>query len=211
MNVKNIVVFGSTGRTSRHLINQALANGYNVTAFARDTARLPTGDQNLKVAQDDIRDPRQVEEAIKGQDAVLSALGQTPGSSPDVLSVAVSHIVPAMKAHGVDRLVFQTGAGVADPRDQPSFGSRVIVPLLKLLSPKVLADAENAVATIRGSDVDWIVVRVPRLSDAPAKGQYQSGYLRPGFTPVSRADVANFMLKQLTDDTYLRQAPIVSY
>jgi putative NADH-flavin reductase len=210
MTPKRIAVFGATGRTGRPLVDQALAAGYHVTAFARNPAKLPISHERLTVVQGDINDPDRIAEAVKGQDAVLSALGQTSNSTGDVLAVAATHIITAMKAHGVDRLVFQTGAGVADPKDQPSFGSRVIVPLLKLLSPKVLADAERAVETIRRSDVDWIIVRVPRLSDAPARGAYRTGYLRPGFTPVSRADVANFMLKQIADDTYLRQAPIVS-
>ncbi len=208
-----IALFGATGATGRRLMEQALAAGHEVTAFVRDPSRLTRRHDRLKIVQGDVRDPEAVEAAIIGQDAVISALGQTRShpSRKDVMIVAAEHIVAAMKKQGVRRLVTLVGAGVAFPQDRPSRAGRVMSALLKLLAGDVLADAEHHARIIQASDLDWVIVRVPRLSEAPAKGAYRTGYQSPGFGAVSRDDVADFMLKQVTDDTYLREAPIVSY
>ena len=208
-----IALFGATGATGRRLMEQGLAAGHEVTAFVRDPARVTTRHDRLKIVQGDVRDPEAVEAAIIGQDAVISALGQTRSrpSTKDVMTVAAEHIVAAMRKHGVRRLVTLVGAGVAFPQDRPSRPGQVMSALLKLLAGDVLADAERDAQIIQASDLDWVIVRVPRLSEAPAKGAYRTGYQRPGFGAISRDDVADFMLKQVTDDTYLREAPIVSH
>jgi putative NADH-flavin reductase len=205
-----LAIFGATGRTGAHLIEQALAAGHGVRALARDPSRLSTGQPELVVVRGDIRDADRVRETIAGQEAVLSVLGSTK-TDQEVVRVGARQIVDAMQQEGVRRLIFLTGAGVKRPQDPSSVGSVVFVPLLKLLSPKVLADAEQAVATIVASDLDWTIVRVPRLGDGPPTGAYRHGYIRAGFAALARADVAGFMLQQLTDPRYIREAPIISY
>jgi putative NADH-flavin reductase len=205
-----LAIFGATGRTGAHLVEQALAAGHSVRALARDPSRLSTGQPELAVVRGDIRDADRVRETIAGQEAVLSVLGSTK-TDQEVLQVGARQIVDAMRQEGVRRLIVLTGAGVKWPQDPPSVASVVFVPLLKLLSPRVLRDAELAVATIVASDLDWTIVRAPRLGDGPRTGVYRHGYIRTGFTAVARADVAAFMLQQLTDPRYIREAPIIVY
>lgn len=83
--------------------------------------------------------------------------------------------------------------------------------LLKLMAKDVLVDAERHAEKVRASGPDWTIARVPRLSNAPAKGNYQAEFARPGFAPLSRADVAAFLPEQLDDQRFLRQAPILTY
>ncbi len=208
-----IALFGATGATGRRLMEQALAAGHEVTAFVRDASRVTTRHDRLKIVQGDVRDPEAVEAAIIGQDAVISALGQTRArpSTKDVMTVAAEHIVAAMKKQGVRRLVTLVGAGVAFPQDRPSRPGQVMSALLKLLAGDVLADAERHARIIQASDLDWVIVRVPRLSEAPAKGAYRTGYQRPGFGAVSRADVADFMLAALERKMFIREAPALTY
>jgi putative NADH-flavin reductase len=205
-----LAIFGATGRTGAHLVEQALAAGHSVRALARQPDRLATRHPELSVVQGDVRDAEAVRETIAGQEAVLSTLGSTK-TEQDVLQVGAGQVVAAMRQEGSRRLIFLTGAGVKRPQDPPSLGSVVFVPLLKLLSPRVLADAEQAVATIVASDLDWTIVRAPRLGDGLPTGAYRHGYIRAGFAPLARADVAAFMLQQLTDPRYIREAPIISY
>jgi putative NADH-flavin reductase len=208
-----IAIFGATGKVGRHLVDQALERGDRVTAFVRDPSKLTTQrHERLKVVQGNVQNPKDVEQAVAGTDAVLSALGQTKTSSKDVLTEGIKNIVAAMNKHGVRRLVSLTGAGVRDPKDEPKLVDRVIGSLLKLLQRDLLEDAVGAARVIQESDLDWVIVRAPVLNEGEKKGEYRVGYVgKESGTRLSRADLAGFMLEQTTDDTYLHQAPMVSY
>jgi putative NADH-flavin reductase len=208
-----IAIFGATGKVGRHLVDQALERGDRVTAFVRDPSKLTTQrHERLKVVQGNVQNPKDVEQAVAGTDTVLSALGQTKTSSKDVLTEGIKNIVAAMNKHGVRRLVSLTGAGVRDPKDEPKLVDRVIGSLLKLLQRDLLEDAVGAARVIQESDLDWVIVRAPVLNEAEKKGEYRVGYVgKESGTRLSRADLAGFMLEQTTDDTYLHQAPMVSY
>lgn len=207
-----ITVFGATGRTGRHLVEQALEKGHEVTALARDSSKVPTQHERLKIVRGDVLDAAAAEKAVTGSDAVLSALGPTKTSTKYVQTRGTENIVAAMRKHGVRRLVSLTGAGVRDPKDRPKLFDRVIGALLKRLQRDVLADAEGHARVIQGSGLDWVIVRGPVLTEGEKKGEYRVGYVgkNSGFK-ISRADVADFMLEQATDTTHLGQAPMVSY
>ncbi|MCU0492147.1 MAG: SDR family oxidoreductase [Chloroflexaceae bacterium] len=206
-----LTIFGATGRTGKPLVQQALAAGHEVTAFVRDPAKLGLAHERLHVVQGDVRDSAAVERAIVGADVVLSALGQTKTSTKDMQTTATRNIVAAMKHHGIRRLVSLTGAGVAAPEDQPRLMNHVISFALRMLDGDVLKDAENHAEVIRSSDLDWVIVRGPRLTEGPHTGKYRVGWVGVNTgVSISRADVADFMLKQVQDNTYLRKAPMIS-
>jgi putative NADH-flavin reductase len=116
-----IAVFGATGKVGRHLVDQALDRGDEVTVFVRDASKLTTQQrERLKVMQGDVLAPKVVEQAVVGTRAVLSALGHTKTSSKDVLTEGIKNIVAAMNEHGVRRLVSLTGAGSETPKTSPS-------------------------------------------------------------------------------------------
>lgn len=208
-----ISLFGATGKVGQHLVDQALERGDEVTAFVRDPSKLTTQQhKRLKVVQGDVLDPKDVEQAVAGTDAVLSTIGHTKTSSKDVLAEGIKNIIAAMNKHGVRRLVSLTGAGVRDPKDEPKLVDRIIGWLLKLLQKELLEDAIEQARMVKESHLDWVIVRAPVLTEGEKKGEYRIGYVgKESGTTLSRADVADFMLKQTTDDTYLHQAPMVSY
>lgn len=204
-----VAVFGASGRTGRQLVEQALAQGHEVTAFVRDPVKLDLQHERLRVLQGDVHNPEKVAEAVRGQDAVLSALApQKP--SFDAMTTGARTIIAAMEQHGVRRLITLTGAGVPDPNDRPGLINHVISFLLKRISPQVLADAQAHVDQVRSSDLDWTIVRVPVLNNGPRTGNYKVGYIGQGAgVRISRADAADFMLRQLSDNRWLRQAPVI--
>jgi putative NADH-flavin reductase len=208
-----IAIFGATGKVGRHLVDQALQRGDEVTVFVRDTSKLTTQRQErLKVVQGDVLDPKDVEQAVVGTDAVLSTIGHTKTSSKDVLTEGIKNIVAAMNKHGVRRLISLTGAGVRDPKDEPKLVDRIIGSLLELVQRDLLEDSIGQARVIKESDLEWVIVRAPVLNEGEKKGEYRIGYVgKESGTRLSRADVADFMLKQTTDDTYLHQAPVISY
>jgi putative NADH-flavin reductase len=206
-----LAIFGASGRTGIPLVEQALKAGHEVTAFVRDPAKLPVQHERLRAVQGDVQDAARVEEAVKGQDAVLMVLGHTKSSSKDVLTKATENVLAAMKKHGVKRIINLTGAGVADPADQPKLFNRVMSVLLKLMAGDLLADSERQGNLIKQSGLDWIIVRVPVLNEGPHTGNIKVGYVGQGTgTRISRADVADWMLRQIDSNTYLGRAPMIS-
>lgn len=206
----NITIFGATGKTGAHLVEQALAAGHQVVALARTPSKLASHER-LTVLQGDIGNATQVAQAIQGADAVLSVLGPTSNAPDFQVSRGTANIMAAMQAQGVRRLIVSTGAGVRDPHDAPKFFDNAIVALLQVVSKNVYADMQRTAELVRASDLDWTIVRVPMLTNDALKGKVRVGYVGNGIgTRITRADLAAFMLKQLQDNTYLRQAPAIS-
>jgi putative NADH-flavin reductase len=207
-----LVIFGSTGATGRHLVDQALDTGHGVTAVARQPDRLDDlAHADLSVLRGDVLVPEDVERAVEGQDAVLCAIGA--GADPTtVREDGTRNIVEAMEKAGVSRLICLSSLGVGDSRANLPFFTRTVI--VGIFLRHAFADHERQEAVVRQSSLDWTIVRPPHLNDGPRTGDY-----RHGFAPsdrgiegkISRADVAGFMLRQLTDDTYLRRSPGVSY
>lgn len=205
-----LTIFGASGRTGRVLVDQALAAGHAVTAFVRDPAKLPVKHDRLTAVQGDATDPAAVARAVAGADAVLCAIGHTKNSPADMQAVATRNIIAAMQKHNVKRLVSLTGAGVPAPQDEPKMFDHFMRFALATFSGKVLRDAVAHVKLIQASSLEWIVVRGPMLTDGPHTGQYKVGWVGMKAKPqVARADVADFMLKQAADTTYLGKMPMI--
>lgn len=207
-----VAIFGASGRTGRPLLDQALAAGHEVRVLVRDPSKLTIGHGRLAVIRGDVLDAEAVDETIAGTDAVLSVLGRTKTSPKDVQTRGTQNIVSAMERRGVRRLVSLTGAGVRDPRDEPKLVDRAITSLLGRLQPDVLEDGVRHAEVIKWSDLEWVIVRGPRLTEGPKRGGYRVGMVgKHSGTRISRADLAEFVLDQLSTSTHLRQMPVVSY
>jgi putative NADH-flavin reductase len=204
-----ITVFGATGRTGVPFVRQALDAGHTVVAHTRSPGKLPFADDRLVVVEGDVYTGEGVDAAVEGADAVVSVLGQTGDGPDNLLTVAGEHITAAMADHGVARFVTLVGAGVREEGETPSLSGRVMGGMLKLLAREVLADAEEHVRQIRASDLDWTVVRAPRLTEATGTGEYRAGDIDLGFESVARADVATFLLDCLEEEEYVGEMPKV--
>jgi putative NADH-flavin reductase len=202
-----LLVFGATGGSGRQIVEQALAMGHEVTAFARNPAAVRTEHPNLKVMQGDALDAASVSQAIAGQDAVLYAIGINRRSTMTVCAESTRHIIAAMKEHGVRRFVCLSAYGASETKDTALYSK-----VLRAFIGKRVEDKDRQEELVRESDLDWVLVRPPLLTNGARRGRYRAGFDIPIklFSSVSRADVAEFMLKQLTDDTYLRQAPTIT-
>jgi putative NADH-flavin reductase len=207
-----LLLFGATGGTGRELLHQALATGHNVTAFARNPDRLAdVNHDNLTIVRGDVTDPAAVASAIAGHEAVLSTIGA--GAARTTLrEVGTRNIVDAMQSAGVKRLISLSSLGVGDSRANLGFFTRYII--VGLILRHAFADHQRQEAVIHQSTLDWTIVRPPHLKDGPRTGDY-----RHGFAPtdhnikgwISRADVTDFMLRQLADPAYVHQTPGLSY
>jgi putative NADH-flavin reductase len=207
-----IVVFGASRGVGLNVVEQALQAGHTVTAFVRTPSAFPLQHPNLTVFQGDSMDAAAVEKAIAGQEAVVSTLGPTRPPVPGMMETSSKNIVAGMKKHGVRRLISTTGAGVRQHEDQPKLADHVISFLLNLLAKSVVQDSAANVKVIQDSDLDWTVLRFPRLMDGNRTGRYRVGYIsKDSSTQFSRADAADFVLRELIEKKWLRKLPLVSY
>jgi putative NADH-flavin reductase len=207
-----IVIFGASRGVGLETVRQALEAGYIVTAFVRSPSTFPFQHANLTLCQGDARNAFAVENAIAGQDAVVSALGPARPPVPGMMEAAARNIVAGMKKHGVRRLVATTGAGIRQPEDKPKLADHFIGFLLHLLAKAVVLDSAANVKVIQNSGLDWTVVRYPRLIDGDRTGRYRFGYVsQHSSAQLSRGDAADSVLKELTENKWLHKLPLVSY
>jgi uncharacterized protein YbjT (DUF2867 family) len=216
-----LTIFAATGGTGRHLLEQAVAAGHDVTAAVRDPSKLPPGPRAV-TADLAAPDPAALASAVQGADAVLSALGARSASDArgGIVSGGTRAIVGAMQAAGVRRLVAISAAPVATqpspgrphpPRRDPGDGfliANVLAPLVKVVFRTMYIDLAAMEDVLRESGLDWTIVRPPLLNDKPLHRDYRTAYgqnVRRGFS-ASRADVADLMLRVLEEPATIGQA-----
>ena len=208
-----VLIVGATGGTGRQLVTQALERGHEVTALVRDPSRLPIAHPRLTVVQGDVLDEGSVDAAMRGQDAVLSALGHKRYFPPTrILSEGTRNILRSMQAQGVRRFVCETALGIGDTAGRMGLYYTLFV--IPVILPFYFWDKTRQERIIAGSNLEWVIVRPGMLTDGDKRGRFRHGRRIGSFlltVRISRADVADFMLNQLTSDTYLRTAPGVCW
>jgi len=210
---KRLLIVGATGGTGRQLVTQALERGYEVTAFVRDLSRLQIDHPRLRIAQGDVLDYATVETAMRGQEAVVSALGHKRFLYPTrILSGGTRNVLRAMDAEGVARVVCQTSLGIGDSAGR--LGLYFTLFTIPVVLPFYFWDKCRQERMIAESNREWVIVRPGMLTNAHKRERLRHGS-RVGnlFSTVriARADVAHFMLDQLESDTYLRSAVGVAW
>jgi putative NADH-flavin reductase len=212
-----ILVFGANGPTGRLVTQQALAEGHTVTAVTRHPEAFPISHERLQVMRGDVYDLASVQQAVAGQDAVLSTLGVPYSRQPiSVYSEGMAHILQAMKDSGVRRLVC-VSSSATDPatRYHDTGGGFVFEKIMKPLIINTMGrtlyeDMLRMETMVMNSDLDWTIVRSSGLFETPAVTDYQmaEAFINGRFT--SRADLANCMLRQLGSDQYVRKVVAVA-
>jgi putative NADH-flavin reductase len=206
-----LIVFGPTGGTGRQLVQQALAQGHAVTAFVRRAEAVPA-QPGLAVVSGDTSDAAAVQSGVAGQEAVLCALGGRPWRRGErVCSTAVAHIVPAMRQHGVRRIIAISTFGAGDSRAQVGWFVRVV--LFGAVLASEVADKEAMEATLVNSGLDWTAVRIGVLGDEAPRGRWRAaddGSIH-GMGKIARGDVAAFMLAQLQSREWVGRRPVIQY
>jgi putative NADH-flavin reductase len=207
-----LLIFGSTGSIGRQLVQQALEQGHRVTAFARNPDKLDLQHPNLKLVQGDVLDLASVQQAVQNQDVVLCSLGSGQQRTGTVRSEGTRLIIRAMEQASVRRLICQTTIGVGESWENLNFFWKY--PMFGLLLRQAYADHVKQEEFVKQSHLDWIIVRPGEFVKGDRTTQYRHGFPssdRTSKLKISRADVADFMLKQLTDNLYLHQTPALSY
>ncbi|MFI0778800.1 NAD(P)-dependent oxidoreductase [Streptomyces sp. NPDC021212] len=204
-----LVVFGANGPTGRLVTQRALTEGHTVTAVTRRPEAFPIEDPRLRVAGADALNAAAVDEVVAGHDRVVSTLGVPYTKEPvTIYSQGARNIVAAMNRHGLRRLVCVTSIGV-HPRLAPEekfFYRKVVGPILLSMGRPLYEDARRMEEIVRATDLDWTIVRPSGLFDATTVTDYRIA-VAPERLPgmfTSRADLADVLLREVTDDQYVR-------
>ncbi|MEV6156783.1 SDR family oxidoreductase [Nonomuraea sp. NPDC052129] len=202
-----LVIFGANGPTGRLTTAQALAEGHTVTAVTRHPETFPLGAPALKVAKADALDPEAVRRVVAGHDAVLSTLGVPYGSAATTtFSESARHIIAAMSAHGIRRLVCVTSTGVPmkPPPSETLIYRKVIVPTLIKMGRPLYEDAARMEQIVARTDLDWTVIRPSGLFDGSAITGYTVGPPQMVGRFTSRRDLADALIRAAVDDRDVR-------
>jgi putative NADH-flavin reductase len=201
-----IAIFGASGRTGILTVYQALDKGHQVTAFARKSSSVTIQHKNLQVVQGDIGEYDKVKQAVEGQDVIISALGVETRKPTTVLSEGTRNILRAMEECKVSRFICMSSAGILGNDAGILFGKIIIPFFLK----QVFLDKVRQMKIIQENNVDWVIIRPAGLTDAPKTGKYKITMGSPVSRRIPRADVADFMLKLMTDKQYDHQMPAIA-
>jgi putative NADH-flavin reductase len=207
-----LIVFGSTGKTGRNIVEQALNCGHEVTAIARNPDALGMEHPNLEIVKGDVFQPATFDEAMKEQDAVLSAIGINSTKPTTVYSQGVFNMVTAMKKNGVRRIIcVSASAVVTSPK--LSFPVRLMTRLLQNVLRNMYGDLLKMEQVLKQSELDWTVVRPPRLTNGEIKTKYRYGVNEwlSHCLSISRTDLAHFMLHHINDSNTYRTIIEVAY
>lgn len=205
-----VIIFGATGSLGSHVVQQALAKGYAVKAFTRNAEKLKEmKSPHLNIIQGDVNNFDDVLKAIKGVDAVLCALGD--GTKGKVRATGTKNIVNAMESLGVDRLICQTTLGTGESWHNLNFFWKYI--MFGFLLKRAFQDHELQEDYIRESDLDFTIVRPSAFTNGPSSRDFKVGFnanARNLCLKISRADIAYFMVEQLSSEKFIKKAISIS-
>jgi hypothetical protein len=207
-----IALFGASSATGKLLIEDALARGDEIVAFVRQPASLSLIHDHLRIVQGELSNQEALEKAVEGVDAVISVLGPRGKTEDRPLTQGMKNLLRAMTKQNVHRLVALSTLSAPDSQDRFDLRAAFMVTMIKLTVRSAYEEFVNMATLVRASDRDWTLVRVSLLNNHAPTGKIRAGY--PGKKEVgvfvSRGDLAQFLLQQARETTYLRQAPALS-
>lgn len=205
-----IALIGATGRTGTLVLDELLRRDHTVTVLVRDPATLTTTHERLTVIPGDSRDPEALARLVDGADAVLSALGPTARDA-SLHTDTANALIAVMQRAGLTRFVGVSGAGIDVPGDEKSLSARLISKVIQTFGGAVVQDKPAEYAAYAASDLDWTLVRPPRLTNGPATGRLEHhAHRSTTSTKITRADLATFLVTAAEQGLYIRQAPFVA-
>jgi putative NADH-flavin reductase len=210
-----VAVFGATGFSGRAILLEALKQGHDVSILVRDASKIKIKDQKLRIVEGNVMDSQVVASILHHQDAVIQCLGvggKGDGKPTTFISEANKIIVDEMEKQKMSRLIAMSNVGAGNSLSfQPWLFTNFILPYFMKWLKVIIDDKNRMEPTIMNSELEWTIVRCPNIIDKTPKGNVHPTLEGKGLKlTVTLGDMAEFIIHQLTDSTYLRQAPSVS-
>lgn len=210
-----VAIFGATGIAGKAVVKEALAKGHQVTVLTRDAKRISVKNDKLTVVEGSVMNRQTVSTVLQGQDAVIQTLGiggKGDGKPTTVVSDANKVIVEEMEKVGVKRLIAISVIGAGNSiAFLPGIFRKFILPVFMKWFQAVIDDKNRMEPMIMNSQLNWTIVRCTTIKDRPATDKITASLDGNGLKlAITVEDMATFMVDQLTDTTYLKQAPTIS-
>jgi nucleoside-diphosphate-sugar epimerase len=209
-----VILFGATGPTGLLTIEKLLQQNHEVVIYARDPSKVSFTHPNLSFVEGELSNHSAIAKAIQGTDAVISILGPKGKSTRDLpIAQGLKNIVAGMKQNYVKRIIATATPSAADPMDRFQFSFWCAVVMVKALMKSAYDEIVSISHTVRDSELDWTLVRLPMLTDKPQAKMLHAGYTGDGTTNLfwlSRNDLARFLVAQLNDRSFIQKAPLLS-
>jgi putative NADH-flavin reductase len=210
-----LVIFGATGFSGQAILKLALSKGLQVTVLVRNKSAITIQNENLTVIQGNVLDSDDVKKVLENQDAVIQCLGvggKGDGKPTTFISDATKIIVEEMEKQDIKRLIAMSNVGAGNSLAfQPWVFTKIILPYFMKWLRVIIDDKNRMEPTVMNSELDWTIVRCPNIVDKSPKGNVHATLDGKGLKlAVTLGDMAEFIMHQLTDNTYSRQAPSIS-
>ena len=205
-----VAIIGGSGKVGRFLIQRVSDAGYLMRILMRNPDKIKPIDKRMEIVQGNARDIASIRSLLQGCDTVLNALGQRKDKDEaPIFSTATSHVLAVMKELGIRRYILVRAFSIDAPGDHKDLRTRLISRLVRWVIPEIWADWQKELDVLLGTNVEWTMVRIPILVDEPSLGQVRVDLASPPGKKMSGWDVANFVVAQITEPTYVRKAPFI--
>lgn len=210
-----IVVFGATGIVGKAVVNEALKKGHEVTVLTRNARKVTIRHEHLHIVEGNVADKNVVRTVLKDQEAVIQTLGiggKGDGKPTSIVSEANKIIMTEMEQMNVKRLIAISVIGAGDSLTfLPWIYRKLVLPLFMKWFQAVIDDKNRMEPMIKRSGLDWTIVRCTTVKERPATGKVNATLDGKGLKfSISAADMAVFIVNQLTDNSFLKQNPTIS-
>lgn len=204
-----IAVLGGGGRTGEYLVTQLIEKGYQIKVLLRHPGIFQIKSPLIEVVHGDAIDPVAINRLIAGCTAVISTIGQRQGE-PLIAEAAAKNVIQAMTDCGVSRYILVAGINIDTPFDQKGDDTLHATNWMKANFPLIQEDRQRSYKVLVDSGVSWTFVRVPLIDFIPARSEIKVNLQDCHGSKVTAANIAAFLIEQLSDDTFLRTAPFIS-
>jgi putative NADH-flavin reductase len=210
-----VAFFGATGFSGQAILAETIKYGHEVTVLVRDPSKVKIKHNNLRIVEGNVLDPQKVASVIQNQEAVIQCLGvggKGDGKPTTFISEANKIIVDEMEKQKVSRLIAMSNVGAGNSLSfQPWFFTKFILPYFMKWLKVIIDDKNRMEPTIMNSELEWTIVRCPNIVEKTPKGNVHTTLDGKGLKlSITLGDMAEFIVHQLTDSTYSKQAPSIS-
>lgn len=210
-----VTIFGATGFSGQSILAEVLKQGHEVTILVRDASKIPIKHKNLTIVEGNVLDPQTVASVFHHEEAVIQCLGvggKGDGNPTTFISDATKIIVEEMQNQKIKRLIAMSNLGAGNSITfQPWFFTKIILPYFMKWLKVIIEDKNRMEPIIMNSNLDWTIVRCPNIVDKPAKGTCNATLDGKGLKlSITLPDLSKFMVDQLKQTAFIKQAPSVS-
>jgi putative NADH-flavin reductase len=210
-----VTIFGATGFSGQAILADSIKQGHEVTILVRDASKIPIKHQNLTIVEGNVLNPQTVASVLHHQEAVIQCLGvggKGDGKPTTFISDATKIIVDEMQNKKIKRLIAMSNVGAGNSiAFQPWFFTKIILPYFMKWLKVIIEDKNRMEPIIMNSNLDWTIVRCPNIVDKPAKGRCNATLDGKGLKlSITLSDLSKFMVDQLKQTAFIKQAPSVS-